>query len=101
MQSTKNLKMNRIIKLPVKQLLIVGLILLVIGACSNSKTTSHTGYPANSSDFDVLPGFQNPPKGYGNVPFYWWIGDTLTKERILWQLEQLEGMGITGLQINT
>jgi hypothetical protein len=36
------------------------------------------------------------------VPFYWWIGDPLTKERLSWQLEQLDkcGEGIMGLQIN-
>jgi hypothetical protein len=39
----------------------------------------------NSTDkngFDVLPGFINPPKGYGEVPFYWWQGNSLTRERI-------------------
>ena len=40
------------------------------------------GYPDRSENFDVLPGFQQPPKGYGNVPFYWWSGDTLTRERL-------------------
>jgi len=50
--------------------------------------------------FDVLPGFLNPPKGYGEVPFYWWQGDTLTRERIQWQLEQLSDKGISSLQIN-
>lgn len=50
--------------------------------------------------FDVLPGFQNPPAGYGEVPFYWWMGDTLTRERLLWQLEKLSGKGITSLQVN-
>lgn len=51
-------------------------------------------------DFDVLPGFRNPPIGYGEVPFYWWMGDTLTKERLLWQLDKISGKGVTSLQIN-
>ncbi|MDR3182625.1 MAG: hypothetical protein LBT89_06855 [Planctomycetaceae bacterium] len=46
--------------------------------------------------------FQTPPPGYGDVAFYWWLGDPLTKERISWQLDQLAqmGRGMTGLQIN-
>ena len=26
-----------------------------------------------------IPGFANPPPGYGAVAFYWWLGDPLTK----------------------
>lgn len=44
--------------------------------------------------------FLHPPKGYGIVPFYWWMGDPLTRERLAWQLDQLEGHSISGLQIN-
>lgn len=39
-------------------------------------------------------------KDYGIVPFYWWLGDKLTKERLSWQLDQLEGHHISGLQVN-
>lgn len=58
------------------------------------------GFPDRSPNLDVLPGFKTPPKGYGEVSFYWWLGDTLTHDRILWQLDQLKDKGITGLQIN-
>ena len=58
------------------------------------------GFPDRSPNLDVLPGFRTPPKGYGEVSFYWWLGDTLTKERILTQLDQLKDKSITGLQIN-
>lgn len=58
------------------------------------------GYPDRSANLDVYPGFKNPPAGYGEVSFYWWLGDTLTKERITWQLDQLAGRSITGLQVN-
>ena len=44
--------------------------------------------------------FIKPPKGYGNVPFYWWNGDRLDKERICWQLETLAENGVSGVQIN-
>lgn len=58
------------------------------------------GFPSRSPNLDVLPGFQKPPQGYGIVPFYWWLGDPLTKERLAWQLEQMAGMGVAGYQIN-
>jgi hypothetical protein len=58
------------------------------------------GYPSREPGLDVLPGFQNPPAGYGEVAFYWWLGDPLTKERLQWQLDQLAGKGVMGLQVN-
>jgi hypothetical protein len=58
------------------------------------------GYPSRDPNLDALPGFANPPPGYGVVPFYWWVGDTLTKQRISWELEQLRGVPIMGFQIN-
>jgi hypothetical protein len=61
---------------------------------------SAVGYPSRAPDLDVLPGFRNPPPGYGEVGFYWWQGEPLTRERILWQLDQLKGKSISGLQIN-
>lgn len=58
------------------------------------------GHPNREDDFDVWPGFVNPPSGYGEVAFYWWMGDPLTRERLSWQLDRLEGQGIMALQIN-
>lgn len=58
------------------------------------------GFADRSPGLDVRPGFQQPPPGYGIVPFYWWLGDPLTRERLAWQLEQMKGMGVSGYQIN-
>ena len=58
------------------------------------------GLPSRDPNLDVQPGFQSPPKGYGEVAFFWWLGDPLTRERLTWQLDQLSGKGIMGLQIN-
>jgi len=59
------------------------------------------GFPSRAVDLDVLPGFRQPPQGYGEVAFYWWLGDPLTKERLSWQIEQLDKVkGVMGLQIN-
>ena len=73
---------------------------LMISLQSVAQTSLPTGYPDRRPSLDVLPGFINPPNGYGEVPFYWWQGDTLTRERLLWQLDQLKGKGIPSLQIN-
>ena len=58
------------------------------------------GQADRKADLDVMPGFQKPPPGFGVVPFFWWLGDPLTKERLSWELQQMEGMGISGYQIN-
>lgn len=58
------------------------------------------GYPSRAADLDALPGFRNPPPGYGEVPFWWWTGDPLDEERLIWQLEQLHAKGISGVQVN-
>jgi len=63
-------------------------------------TTDPAGYPCRDATFDVLRGFADPPPGYGEVPFYWWLGDPLTKERLEWQLDQLKDTGTAGLQVN-
>ena len=58
------------------------------------------GQVSRAPDLEALPGFQKPPPGFGIVPFFWWLGDPLTKERLGWELEQMSGMGISGYQIN-
>ena len=81
--------------------IVVYTILLYFTGCTGETSDKFpSGYPDRSLLVDVLPGFKNPPEGYGEVSFYWWLGDTLTKDRILWELDQLENKNITGLQIN-
>ena len=58
------------------------------------------GQAKRDPNLDVLPGFQKPPAGFGVVPFFWWLGDPLTQERLGWILGQMDGMGISGYQIN-
>lgn len=38
--------------------------------------------------------FRHPPDDYGPVPFYWWAGETLDRERVAWQLDQLRRQGV-------
>lgn len=58
------------------------------------------GYPERSQIHDLQGKFRNPPKGYGEVPFFWWLGDTLTREHLLWHLDKLKDMHISSLQVN-
>ena len=58
------------------------------------------GYPSRDPNLDALPGFKNPPPGYGEVPFWWWTGDPLDEERLIWQIDELHKKGISGVQVN-
>ena len=58
------------------------------------------GLPSRAADLDVLPGFKNPPPGYGEVPFWWWTGDNLDVDRMIGQIKELHKKGISGVQVN-
>ena len=58
------------------------------------------GYPERENIENLEEKFRCPPPGYGEVPFYWWIGDTLTRAHLVWELDQLSGRHISSLQIN-
>ena len=58
------------------------------------------GIPSRDAELDVLPGFRNPPPGYGEVPYWWWTGDTLNVDRLVGQLKELHKKGISGVQVN-
>lgn len=38
--------------------------------------------------------FMNPPWDFCPIPFYWWAGEKLDRERIAWQLDQLCQKGV-------
>ena len=58
------------------------------------------GIPQKDKRINLYESFITPPSGYGEVPFYWWLGDTLTREHLKWHLDLLENKSITSLQIN-
>lgn len=41
-----------------------------------------------------LERFAAPSAEYGPVPFWWWVGEELNFERVVWQLDQLREKGI-------
>lgn len=86
-----------------RTLLLLGLYFLSAAfSCReiSAQQQKNKGYPDRSPDLDVLPGFINPPKGYGNVPFYWWNGDTLVKERLKEQLDILSASATDGFAVS-
>lgn len=100
-------RFNRFLKLSALTAVAVLANILFAGELSFSDPANVLPPPADAVGFadrsptlDVQPGFQKPPPGFGTVPFYWWLGDPLTKERLSWQLEQMQGMGVSGYQIN-
>jgi hypothetical protein len=59
------------------------------------------GWPSNNLSIEEYKsGFIIPPKGYGNVPFYWWNGDSLKMERLLYQLNILSDASTDGLSVS-
>jgi len=79
-------------------------IILVMMGCNVSLAEgikqAYKGYPSRTGAIDIRAGFQNPPKGYGNVPFYWWTGDSLKLERLTAQLEILSDASTDGLCVS-
>ena len=60
-----------------------------------------TNHQAKIAAEEVLRrSFAQPPAGYGNVPFYWWNGDSLTMERLESQLQMLEESALSGFSVS-
>ena len=49
---------------------------------------------------DFVSALISPDRAFGEVPFYWWTGDRLNKERLTAQLEALAAKGVAGVQVN-
>ena len=80
--------------------LSMGAVGIALGDPVDGLTVRGRGYPSRDANLDALAGFQQPPSGYGEVPFWWWTGDPLDADRLIWQLDQLHQKGIAGVQIN-
>lgn len=58
------------------------------------------GLPRKDQVDSIQSKFKNPPPGYGESPFYWWVGEKLDKKRIEWQLDQLQAKHLWGLVVS-
>ena len=80
---------------------IAAAVLLAGTASSQDRTAQYKkGWPSKDAGIDIREGFVNPPKGYGNVPFYWWCGDNLDLDRLTEQLEILSSSATDGLCVS-
>lgn len=82
-----------------KIIFILSLCLLAQLTVAQTKPLA-VGHPDRTGKVNLKSGFVSPPKGYGEVPFYWWMGDTLTQEHLTYHLDQMAVKKITSLQIN-
>lgn len=64
----------------------------------SAQIQQYKGYPTENPN--LRSEFMNPPKGYGNIPFYWWSGDNLVKERLKEQLEILSQSATDGFAVS-
>ena len=60
----------------------------------------YKGWPGHDGISDLKAAFADPPRGYGNVPFYWWTGDPLNIDRLKEQLEILSDASTDGLCVS-
>jgi len=84
-----------------QRFLIAGWVVIgaVRGICAAQQQSP--GFPDRDPQHaDIRTAFVTPPPGYGEVPFWWWTGEKLDKERLLWELEELHKAGVSGTQIN-
>jgi len=76
------------------------LVIPLIAVSGEPGSREATGALPRASMREIAAKFTSPPSGYGEVAFYWWLGDTLTQDRLLWELDRLKGKGVVGLQVN-
>ena len=87
--------MNRMNKLIVTEIVLICYLINVY-----SQPLKYKGYPSREGKIDIRSNFMSPPKGYGNVPFYWWDGDSLKYERLMDQLSILSEASVDGLSVS-
>ena len=75
-------------------------ICLFFSINAGAQGQAYKGWPGHDDISDLKGCFANPPKGYGNVPFYWWTGDPLDMERLTEQLEILSDSATDGLCVS-
>ena len=65
-----------------------------------SNPQQYRGYPSFDDGRDLRSSFAAPPKGYGNVPFLWFNGDTLKRDRMSHLLDVLGKSATDGFSVS-
>ncbi len=83
-------------------LILTAAFVLSISGCRDDggSPQAFRGYPSPEGAIDIRSGFLNPPDGYGNVPFFWWSGDTLRLDRLGEELDLLADSPTDGFSIS-
>lgn len=61
---------------------------------------NHIGFPQNIESATLREEFKSPPRGYGNVPFYWWNGGKLSKDKLKYELDILKQSPLDGFAVS-
>ena len=61
---------------------------------NGQQTQYKKGWPNDPLRIDLRREFRNPPQGYGNVPFFWWNGDSLRMDLLVEADEGFNGGAI-------
>ena len=64
------------------------LVIPLIAVSGEPGSREATGALPRASMREIAAKFTSPPSGYGEVAFYWWLSDTLTQDRLLWELDR-------------
>jgi hypothetical protein len=67
---------------------------------NGQQTQYKKGWPNDPLRIDLRREFRNPPQGYGNVPFFWWNGDSLRMDRLVEELEILSSSATDGFAVS-
>ena len=84
----------------IRKIFFLACALIVAGRSVSAQEQAYKGWPGHDDITDLKGAFAEPPKGYGNVPFYWWTGDPLDIARLNEQLEMLSDASTDGLCVS-
>ena len=65
-----------------------------------SNPQRYRGYPSTEEGRHLRAHFASPPSGYGNVPFLWFNGDTLKRDRMTHLLDVLGNSATDGFSVS-
>lgn len=84
-----------------KHILTVAAAALLCAALhSQNVPQAFKGFPSRDGSVDIKSGFASPPRGYGNVPFYWWTGDSLNIDRLRYELDLMADASTDGFSVS-
>lgn len=84
----------------VRAIIAAAAMLMAANLSVTAQSQAFVGYPSREGKIDIRAGFAEPPRGYGNVPFFWWSGDSLRTDRLAEELDILAGSATEGFAVS-